>query len=35
VEVTSSYALVKATGERPLCKSNEFAQTDIAHLILR
>jgi ribonuclease VapC len=31
----ATYALVRASGERLLCKGNDFAQTDIAHLILR
>jgi ribonuclease VapC len=31
----ATYALVKVTGEPLLCKGNDFAQTDIAHLILR
>lgn len=31
----ATYSLVKVTGEPLLCKGNDFAQTDIAHLILR
>jgi ribonuclease VapC len=31
----ATYALAKVTGEPLLCKGNDFAQTDIAHLIIR